>query len=99
MIINVKKQARSASFLMVCDADARRVAHGTIEVGGSEIQIKASFSFALRSVCTNFRFAQVRLRLGNPNKSKLFFVFLSPCTNFVLENKNRSKIAFVRTIE
>ena len=43
MIINVKKQARSASFLMACDADARRVAHGTIEVGGSEVKVKNKF--------------------------------------------------------
>ena len=45
---------------------------------------KLHFFFALRSVCTNSRFAQVRLRLGKKNKSffDFCFVFLSPCTNF-----------------
>ena len=47
---------------------------------------KLHFFFALRSVCTNSRFAQVRLRLGKKNKSffDFCFVFLSPCTNFAV---------------
>ena len=47
---------------------------------------KLHFFFALRSVCTNSRFAQVRRRLGKKNKSffDFCFVFLSPCTNFAV---------------